>query len=397
MSQEEVFQLITQNIDIAQLNKKAKAKFTTFAYSSLLLELHKQGDYITLPWDSISNVKQNGMYIRANRELITDYKTFEYPDYKRAESVYSNLVLSKQQKAAGERAKLAYSGFQDFQEPLSKTAIDYLDTTTCASQLITDDYAVRAQHYCHKRHCVVCNRIRSAQLHHSYFPSVKQLPDKFAVTLTLPNCSAFDLKDQIEHTVKVFRKVLDTINKRIKRNKLEPLAGLRKLECTYNPIREDYHPHLHVLVNRKDYAEQIVEAWLSEFQDASINAQLIQTADNRYCFELFKYFTKIVAGTSKVATQSKNTIFLKELDVIFRSMQGQRIFQPFGTIKALKEPDKPKMKHAIGENEYYVHWHQQLATWVLEDGLNAPREIASEFVSWAEVVGKTYLRVLKWA
>lgn len=63
------------------------------------------------------------------------------------------------------------------------------------------------------------------------------------LTLTAPNVVGAELNDEIKRYNKAFSKLL-------KRKEVSRIAKgtVRKLEVTYNKERDDYHPHLHVMI-----------------------------------------------------------------------------------------------------------------------------------------------------
>jgi len=131
------------------------------------------------------------------------------------------------------------------------------------------------------------------------------------------------LVDAISEMLKTFR----AMQKMFEKRKM-PIVGIRKLEVTYNPFRNDFHPHFHVQVSGRRVAEEMLLDWLKRFPDANIQAQDIRPADEKSVMELFKYFTKIVTG---------KTVYVAALDTIFRAIKGRRTFQPMGIHKHVSE------------------------------------------------------------
>jgi len=170
--------------------------------------------------------------------------------------------------------------------------------------------------YCKNRWCLVCNRIRTAKLISGYLPQLENIDNKYFVTLTIPNVTGAELRKSIQGMTKTFQ----VINKSFayQDNKL---VGIRKLECTYNPIRGDFHPHFHLLIQGKENAEILLTDWLKRYPQARIQGQDIRKADNSSVYELFKYFTKII---------SNKAIYIQPLDIIFQAMRNLRVYQSFG-------------------------------------------------------------------
>jgi hypothetical protein len=80
------------------------------------------------------------------------------------------------------------------------------------------------------------------------------------------------------------------------------------------------------------------ELWLKQFPNANIKAQDIRfvDAENENSFiELFKYATK---ETTKEGKQYTGEV----LHTIYSALEGQRIFQTYGSIKKVKEPKELK-------------------------------------------------------
>ncbi len=198
----------------------------------------------------------------------------------------------------------------------------YLHTTHCSSVMVQEGKKLTAK-YCNHRWCLVCNRIRTAKLINGYVPPLLALPDKQFVTLTIPNTDAKGL----EFTIRLMGVVLRRIQKRFTRAGY-PIIGIRKLECTYNPITNTYHPHYHLIVSGEGVAVKLVNAWLDSFGEAVSDAQNITPMGDGGVPELFKYFTKIFV---------KGRLYPQPLDVIFQAMVNRRVFQPMGIRRDVSE------------------------------------------------------------
>lgn len=197
----------------------------------------------------------------------------------------------------------------------------YLNTFFCASTLRQSGDKITGK-YCNNRWCLVCNRIRTAKLIQGYNTVLEDLPDKYFVTLTIPNVTGNDLSVTIRKMISDLSVTVGNLQRKKFNIKL-----LRKLECTYNPLRNDYHPHFHLIVSGEKVSRVIVDAWLKLYPAANMQAQDIRPADKGAIIELFKYFSKII---------SKGSIYPEPLDIIFRAMYQRRVFQPVG-IKKITE------------------------------------------------------------
>jgi hypothetical protein len=252
----------------------------------------------------------------------------------------------------------------DLDSPLRTS---YWNSYHCCNNVGLKESGETTSLYCDARWCLVCNRIRSAKMINAYLPVLEGWQDKHFVTLTIPNIPACGLSDAIKTMQAEFRRIKDTLYKQSRRNRREDkLVGLRKLECTYNISREDYHPHYHAIIEGEQNASDLLSEWLRRFPDARDIAQDVRKADDRSVREMFKYFTKLIAK----AAGGQSLILPEQLDVMFRVLRGKRTFQNFGFTKP-KETEEVsdeamEMAEQI-EQETIVEvyqWKQELHDWV---------------------------------
>jgi hypothetical protein len=245
--------------------------------------------------------------------------------------------------------------------PDSKLTKSYWNTFYCSSILQKKGDSLTGK-YCKNRWCLVCCRIRSAQLIKQYAPVLASWPEKHLVTLTVPNCSEADLVATKEQMKAGFNRIRHTFQMQHRRKqRAAPLVALRKLECTHNPDRDDYHPHFHLVVPDYAAAVELRAAWLVQFPSAKWDAQDIRPADGGAGHELFKYFTKLVTTKSK-----ERFIRLAPLNVIFEAIAGQRTFQAFGIPKTVEELGDEEAEALAEELEIdaVFEWVQAQADWV---------------------------------
>ena len=252
----------------------------------------------------------------------------------------------------------------DVDSPLRKS---YWNSYHCCDSVAEKSNGETSSFFCNARWCLVCNRIRTAKMIHSYMPILEEWSDKRFVTLTVPNVSADGLSDAIATMQTAFRRIKDRLYKQNRRNQRDgKLVGLRKLECTYNISRDDYHPHYHVIVQGEQNARDLLAGWLQRFPAAREIAQDVQSADDRSVREMFKYFTKLIVK----ASSGESLILPEQLDVMFRVLRGRRTFQNFGFTKP-KETEEisdeaMEMAEQI-ERETVVEvyrWQQELHDWI---------------------------------
>ncbi len=247
--------------------------------------------------------------------------------------------------------------------PGSKLTKSYWNTFYCSSILHKKGDSLTGK-YCKNRWCLVCCRIRSAQLIKQYAPVLESWPDKHLVTLTVPNCSGAELVATKEQMKAGFDRIRHTFQMQHRRGQRPaPLVALRKLEATHNPDRNDYHPHYHLVVPDLASANELRAAWLGQFPSAQWKGQDVRPANAGAAHELFKYFTKLVTTQSK-----ERFIRLAPLNVIFEAIAGGRTFQVFG-IQAPK-PDEQLVDEeatALAEElniDAVFEWVQAQADWI---------------------------------
>jgi len=207
--------------------------------------------------------------------------------------------------------------------------------------------------YCGNRWCIVCNRIKTAKLINAYKPELEKLKDKQFVTLTIKNVKGENLRSAMLDMIKTFQNIRRELHKKKIR-----FVGIRKLECTYNPGTNEYHPHFHLIVEGILPAKLLVDSWLRRYPTSDKRAQNIKPADNGSLMELFKYFSKIITD---------KTIYVKALDLIFTSMYRLRVYQPFGMSKVEKvteEIDELQVQTIEDLKEAEKTWHWVEHDWV---------------------------------
>ena len=217
--------------------------------------------------------------------------------------------------------------------PLAKK---YDDTLLCSSVLEQDGNKLRSR-FCNNRWCNICNRIRTAKLIKGYGAAIDSMIDPRFVTLTVPNVPAEELRAEIRRMLSEFRKIQE-----LRRKQKKPLIrGIRKLEVTYNPDLQNFHPHFHFIVEGEAAADELIECWLDRNSTADKRGQDQREAKNP--IELFKYFAKLTSKSKSdtIIIRAGKMIrieysYPEALDLVFQAIQGTRIIQPIGGIKYVK-------------------------------------------------------------
>jgi hypothetical protein len=240
--------------------------------------------------------------------------------------------------------------------PGSNLTKSYWNTFYCNKSLSIVDSKVTSR-YCNARWCSVCNRVRIAKMINGYAEPLSKIKNAYFVTLTVPNCQGYNLRLTIDKMNTDFKRIMETMKKRKQRGSKEyQVYGIRKLECTYNPDNDSYHPHFHLLIDGIECAQDIVKEWLLKNPTCSSKAQDVRKADGNSKIELFKYFAKIVTKDKK----GGYAIYINALDTIFNAMVGLRIFQPMGGIKRVTEEISDIISQYMGDLEDGIYdWVEQ--------------------------------------
>ena len=237
----------------------------------------------------------------------------------------------------------------------------YNDTLRCCYVLNEGvDEKLRSWGYCDRRHCIVCNRIKTAQLIEAYLPLIKAMPAPHFVTLTVKNVEAVDLASTLKEMQKEFAKIIDSGKKR--RGGRVPLDGLKKIEVTYNndpssKSFDTFHPHFHVIVASSMDAEQLYLDWISNAAfTVDWKGQDFREADENSVMELFKYVSKLHFKTDRNDPESDKRA-VEAVDVIMNAINGVQLFKPFGNLYGakIKPPETPKTGAGINEEPEARH------------------------------------------
>lgn len=242
------------------------------------------------------------------------------------------------------------------------------------------DKKIRSWGYCEKRHCSVCNAIKTAQLIDAYLPTLQseQFKDAYFVTLTIKNTNAENLSDAIILMYQRFAEIID--NSRKKRSGRVQLHGIKKLEITYNNDPNSdwfntFHPHFHIVVQTKAVAENLLSDWLqSTTFKAHIKGQHIKKADENSLKELFKYISKLHFTDGNDSPESDARL-IESIDVIMNAILNKKIFSAFGNVKPVKKQDiilstgiDVKKEEPIKTYQWKGYdWEEKVKTEVLDD------------------------------
>jgi len=212
----------------------------------------------------------------------------------------------------------------------------YARTKDKCGSTITQSDGKLTQYWCGYRWCAQCSAIRTARAYAGYGQQVREWSDGQLVTLTVPNVTGGNLRHTIRHLHTTFNLCCRSLKKRGMHVEL-----IRATEITYSKKRDDYHPHIHVLVRGKQIADELLLAWLKRHPNARRVAQDVRPANAKSVSELFKYATKLGTDT-KDADGSQSVVPAEKLDVIFTAIRSLRLWAAVG----VKSADE----NALGED-----------------------------------------------
>lgn len=256
---------------------------------------------------------------------------------------------SEKSKLSGEkflkRNKFKFFGYHldgmlYYGNPTSTLRKSYRNSFYCCNHIEVTPEGMAISMWCKNRWCPLCQRNKMGALINTYGPRLQKEKELWFVTLTLQNVTAKELRKTILKYQRLWREIANTsVYRKAMKN---GVIGIRKMECTYHgrqylkdgspdPWFDTYHPHLHLLLSSKELADFIILEWQRLNPDCSALAQDIRqvNSDGGY-LEIFKYFTKLIAKDSS----GKRYFDAVHMDVIFRGMQGRRVYFRLGTKKA---------------------------------------------------------------
>ena len=215
----------------------------------------------------------------------------------------------------------------------------YWNTYHCQSNVISSEGKLYGK-YCKNRFCTLCCSIRKAEIINKYLPIIKEWQEPYFVTLTVKSCKADKLKIMTGKVLQGFSKIRAKHKKRHQRGNGIKLIGVKSLECNFNPTKQTYNPHLHLIVANKEIGELLVKEWLEIWNKKGLFFATIKAQDIRKVFDVETNLIEIIKYGSKIFTEpdmkkkSKDDnsyqIYVSALDTILTAMKGKRIFERFG-------------------------------------------------------------------
>lgn len=228
--------------------------------------------------------------------------------------------------------------------------------------------------YCKNKFCTVCLCIRKAEILNKYLPILKDWKDAYFVTLTIKAIPNKRLSQLVSKLIQGLQRIIDKYRKRNQRRKGIALAGIRSLECNFNPQRRSYNPHFHIIVPSYEIAKILIDEWVMLWKETNGTKWTTRAAQNmrkvqdleRDLIECVKYGTKIFTE-SDVSKKSKGTtnptIYVSALDNIIAAMRGKRLFDRCGFNLPSNNPKKSANFLTLSKYEEWVY-NSEFSDWV---------------------------------
>lgn len=233
-------------------------------------------------------------------------------------------ILQKLEKKQLTKEKLEQLGLKHFSE---KTLQRIHDCGNFIQSVLTADEStgkVVKANRCMNRFCPICLATRSRKQGFALGVILETLRENYDykflfLTLTVPNVPGHEL-------IKELQKQYGSLKRFIQRKQFKNISKgyVRKTEITYNPNRNDFHPHIHMLIavdenyfTRENYVKQEtwLEIWKKCKRDDSITQVHIKKANEESFRELAKY-------------EAKDLEYLnygeEVFDVFFKALKGRK-------------------------------------------------------------------------
>lgn len=247
----------------------------------------------------------------------------------------------------------------------------YWNAYHCQSTLTTSPNRMYGN-YCKTRFCTICLSIRKADIINRYYPVIQQWEEPYFVTLTVKAVTAEKLDLWIKSMKVAFKRMKDRCNKRHQREKGVKLVGIKSLECNFNPQKQTYNPHYHLIVENKAVADTLVVEWQRTWnKKEKLTTAFAQDSRKIYnkekaLIETIKYGSKIFTEPDikqKKSCKIPRMVYAAALDNIFCALKGYRLFDRFG-FNLPKQTSRPKAKPTFLEDFEEWEFESSANDWV---------------------------------
>jgi hypothetical protein len=223
-------------------------------------------------------------------------------------------------------------------------------------------------HYCKSRLCLVCARIKTANMLNKYYPDLKGR-DMRMVTLTSKNVPLKGLSERIAF-MKEKMMYVRRLNTRVVGT---PINGLYTIEITYNTTSRTYHPHVHMLLEASaDKCHWFTDMWMKQCSKHGVKVSLKgqhigeRLTNPTQLLEIFKYVTKYPRGKElKDLKNLKTTATM--VDRILTSIHNKRMVVTFGNVRAQDEEQREESVYSINPEDCQGSYSWQKENWYSQE------------------------------
>ncbi len=228
-------------------------------------------------------------------------------------------------------------------------AAECWDTYFCMNSIYIANGRLYSKYgYCKNRHCTLCCCIRKAEIINKYSPYLtKTWVNAHLLTLTIKAPYLNRLNHRVDEMYKVLKTIFAKYRKLRRKGKSIKLMGIKSLEILFNPEKEWYHCHFHMVVPDRETADIIKKEWCAYWGKTFANPKC---QDIRPVWdmegaldEVIKYGNKIFTEPNKdkkLQGAANPKIYARAYYHIYKAMKGRRIFDRFGF--NLPKPENPK-------------------------------------------------------
>lgn len=241
-----------------------------------------------------------------------------------------------------EAKKLQNIGYSNIVHDLEDMTLKTKERIKCCGSFLDfisdidhEDYKLVGANFCGNRFCPHCsyNKARKDAFQTSIIVDyLKSQGYKFIfLTLTAPNIPGSELEKELRSYTKSFKRLFD-----LKRVSSVTKGYMRKLEVTYNPDSDTFHPHYHVLiaVNNSYFTDKRYyisrERWLDYWRKAKRD-ELITQVDIR---KVTSSTDKSILEITKYISKDSNYLYSEEVfKVFYGALKGKREYSYRGVFK----------------------------------------------------------------
>lgn len=206
----------------------------------------------------------------------------------------------------------------------------------CRSPFIainTETSEIRIHEFrCKLRHCPYCGKLRAAQLCAKILPLIQKMDDVRRIDFTVKS-NDLPIRKQFKHIVKCFAELRKTDLWKAHFSK-----GFYSLEATHNSETDQWHPHIHIIVDGHYLKhERLKKLWLEITGDSTIIWMKRCETQSQAVYYVNKYVTK---------TQDPSIVPDHRIAEWALALKGMRFVNLFGGLRhenVNEEDERTKM------------------------------------------------------